>query len=87
MIAGGNLCHGNNINNNVLANDELIFIGHTSSCASLHECHTIICPNPVSSSIKYQVLLGWCTLVEGAQWVGRSTLTGAHFGPCVWSGL
>ena len=38
VIAGGNLCHGNNINNDVLANDELIFIGHTSSCASLHEC-------------------------------------------------
>ena len=25
--------------------------------------------------------------MEGAQWVGRSTMTGVHFGPCVWSGL
>ena len=27
------------------------------------------------------------TLVEGAQWVGQSTMTSAHFGLCVWSGL
>ena len=25
--------------------------------------------------------------MEGAQWVGRSTVTGVHFGPCAWSGL
>ena len=26
-------------------------------------------------------------MVEGAQWVGQSTVTGAHFSPCAWSGL
>ena len=26
MIAGGNLCCGNNVNNDVLASDEMIFI-------------------------------------------------------------
>ena len=25
--------------------------------------------------------------MEDAQWVGQSTMTGAHFGPCMWSGL
>ena len=25
--------------------------------------------------------------MEGAQWVGQPTVTGAHFSPCVWSGL
>ena len=33
VITGGNLCRGNNINNDVLASDEMIFIGRTSSCA------------------------------------------------------
>ena len=33
VIAGGNLCRGNNVNNNVLASDEMIFIGRISGCA------------------------------------------------------
>ena len=33
VIACGNLWCGNNVNNDVLASDEMIFIGHTSSCA------------------------------------------------------
>ena len=33
VIAGGNLCHDDNANNGVLASDEMIFIGRTSSCA------------------------------------------------------
>ena len=24
--------------------------------------------------------------MEGTQWVGQSTVTGAHFGPCMWLG-
>ena len=26
-------------------------------------------------------------MAEGAQWVGQSTVTGAHFSPCMWLGL
>ena len=25
--------------------------------------------------------------MEGTQWVGQSTVTGAHFSPCIWLGL
>ena len=32
VIAGSNLCCGDNTNNGVLASDEMIFIGRTSSC-------------------------------------------------------
>ena len=45
MIAGSNLCRGDNTNNSVLASDEMIFIGCTSSCVVTRVCHTIICPN------------------------------------------
>ena len=46
VIAGSNLCRGDNTNNSVLASDEMIFIGHTSSCVVTRVCHTIICPSP-----------------------------------------
>ena len=29
----------------------------------------------------------WCTLAGGAQWVGCSCMTSAHFGHCACSGL
>ena len=29
----------------------------------------------------------WCALVGGAQWVGRSCVTSAHFSHCACSGL